>query len=473
MIETEAPADGLTPHSTIAADGRYWRLTEPLDISSDTLPKYACASYVWGDGRLPNPVHPSILMSDRTLPTFAAVARHAPGCAIWIDAFCVPVEPSKKRPTLESLGFIFSRADCVVAVVASASLAAMREMEATEAAISCQLSPPADLSRRPLDMLDTDMWIRSVWTYQEVVNNSGPLLFASTVQGEAAIDSMDVLKAIGGYSLAYSQLHSQYADIDHRNVLDFESLLLDCQMAAYAQRSAFVIMSGLDNRTYLEPANFFYSMMGALTTRPSSRTTKPTLEGLAERFMELCEEKGDYSFIFSARERDARLGLHWRPLPGVLKPVLTWHCYGEGQPGRRVDGGILLENVVVFTPVPADRHDGDAFWSWVRKFVSRWIRAFPDSELENRSVLIRRALTNYVGFTGAGGTFLTEDGVFYAQGVLPEGLLSICVSRGIQWTFGAPAIAQVVHDGDITYTPGVFIGNVRSDTVYGSSFMLY
>ncbi|RDX41477.1 hypothetical protein OH76DRAFT_1412108 [Lentinus brumalis] len=115
MIETEAPADDLSRHSTMAAAGRYWTLSDPLDISG-TLPRYACASYVWGNERLPNPVHPSIMMSDRTLPTFAAVARHAPQCAIWIDAFCVPVEPSKKRPTLESLGFIFSRADCVVAV---------------------------------------------------------------------------------------------------------------------------------------------------------------------------------------------------------------------------------------------------------------------------------------------------------------------------------------------------------------------
>ncbi|RPD75401.1 hypothetical protein L226DRAFT_485521 [Lentinus tigrinus ALCF2SS1-7] len=473
MIETEGP-DG-PGHSTIAAEGRYWRLTEPLDISSDTLPKYACASYVWGDERLQNPIHPSITMSDRTLPTFAAVVRHAPGCAIWIDAFCVPVEPNKKRPTLESLGFIFSRAESVVAVVAAESLAAMREMKATVGVISCQLNPPADLMRRPLDTLDTDMWIRSVWTYQEVVNNPGMLWFASTAGDQPAIDSMDVLQAVGGYMLAYSKVNPQYADIHHRHVMDFEILLIDCHMGAFVRRSAFIIMSGLKNRTYLEPANYFYSMMGALTTQPSSRTTNPTLEGLAERFMQLCEEKGDYSFIFSARERDARPGLRWRPLPGILRPVLTWHCYGEGQPGRRVEEGILLEKVAVFTPVPSEQHSEDALWSWARLPLARWVEslAVTGVEPEVLAVQIRRVLNHFVGFSGTGDTFLTENGVFYAQEVLPEGEVCICVSREVRWTFGAPGIAKVDSNGDVSYTPGVFIGDVRSDTIEVTDFILH
>ncbi|TFK91186.1 hypothetical protein K466DRAFT_583018 [Polyporus arcularius HHB13444] len=468
MIETEAPADGLSRHSTIAAAGRYWTLSDPLDISG-TLPRYACASYVWGDDRLPNPVHPSIMMSDRTLPTFAAVARHAPECAIWIDAFCVPVEPSKKRPTLESLGFIFSRADCVVAVLASQSLAAVREMDATVAEISCE-NPPADLSRRPLDTLDADMWIRSVWTYQEVVNNPSVLWFASTEEDDAAIVGLDVLKAVGGYMLAYTNLSPQHADIHYRNVLDFEILLADWQMGPFTRRSAFLIMSGVDNRTFLEPANYFYSMIGALTTTPSSRTTDPTAEGLAERFMELCEEKGDYSFIFSARPRDARPGLRWRPLPGILRPVLTWHSWGEGQPGRRVDGGVLLENVAVFTPVPAEEHDGDAFWSWARVFVERWIYQF--AEGEDRAALTLGALKDHVGFIGTGPMLLTERGAFYAQDRLPAGDISICVSIGVRWTFGAPGIAKSTCGGEISYTPGVFVGDVRPQVATSSNFVL-
>ncbi|KAI0720801.1 hypothetical protein C8T65DRAFT_632853 [Cerioporus squamosus] len=469
MIETEAPAEGLSRHGTISAAGRYWQLSDPLDIAG-TLPRYACASYVWGNERLPNPIHSSIMMSDRTLPTFAAVARHAPGCAIWIDAFCVPVDPSKKRPTLESLGFIFSRAECVVAVLASESLVAVREMGATVDEISCE-NPPADLSKRPLDTLNGDMWIRSVWTYQEVVNNPAILSFASTVEGEAAIEGIDVLKAVGGYMLAYTNLSPQNADINYRNVLDFEILLADWQMGAFQQRSAFLIMSGVDNRTYLEPANYFYSMIGALTTKPSSRTTDPTVEGLAERFMELCEEKGDYSFIFSAGQRDARPGMRWRPLPGILRPVLAWHSWGEGQPGRRVDGGgVLLENVAVFTPVPAEWHDGDAFWSWAHVFIDRWIERF--AEGEDRAALTLAALKDHAGFSGTGGMFLSERGAFYPQEELPKGDVSICVSVCVRWSWGAPGIAKAVCNGEVSYTPGVFVGDVRAQVTDTSDFVL-
>ena len=68
MVEVEAESPSGGP--TIAVDGRHWQLTPPLDITSTTFPPYACASYVWGPDRAPNPIHPSIAMSDRS-PTLS------------------------------------------------------------------------------------------------------------------------------------------------------------------------------------------------------------------------------------------------------------------------------------------------------------------------------------------------------------------------------------------------------------------
>lgn len=462
MVEVERPTtttEAGTTSSTIAADGRYWRLTEPLDPTT-TLPPYACASYVWGLERAHNPIHPSIAMSDRTMATFAAVARYGGTHAIWIDAFCVPTEPRAKRATLESMGFIYARAAAVVAVVASESLAAVREMEAFVEHVSCK--HPGEVSIRPLETLDEDEWIRSVWTYQEVVNAAGTLLFVSTTEARAApITGQEMLHAVGGYTTAHGNSSDEpfyWMTIRYRHVLDFENILVDWFTSAYTERSAYRIMSGLNFRTAIAPTNHFYSMVGVLTDKPCDRPTNPTVEGLAQRFMELCEQKGDYSFIFTSRPRDTRPGLRWRPAPGVLKTILWWHSGGEGQPGTRVDEGVLLKNVAVFQPITSKDGQG-AFEQNALSVIRGWMRDPPeDTDLPTR---VHRALTEAMEFTGVGGWLVTEEGIFYPQDRLPEGNVTICVSRSVRWVFGAPGIAVVdsVEEG-LVYSPGIFVGEV-------------
>ncbi|KAI0716380.1 hypothetical protein C8Q76DRAFT_723985 [Earliella scabrosa] len=471
MVEVEAESPSGGP--TIAVDGRHWQLTPPLDITSTTFPPYACASYVWGPDRAPNPIHPSIAMSDRTLTTFAAVARHARphARAIWIDAFCVPTEPRAKRATLESMGFIYARASAVVVVLASQSLAAVREMEQVilrraEQGPSNLVIPP-----EPLAVLDADEWIRSVWTYQEVVN-SQMLLFASTTLAEEPVHGQEVLNIVGHYVTLYRSgrssdtfstwsewLNSLATSQRFRRVLDFEHLLADYLIGEYAERSAYVIMTGLQVRSAISPANHFYSMIGALTDKPSSRATYDGVEALSERFMALCEEKGDYSFIFSSGPRDTRPGLRWRPMPGILQSVLAWHSYGAGQLGTRVDGGVLLKNVAVFAS--ASRNKGwEACGLTGQTFIRTWMSGLADSEEDDLLELTRRALTEGMKFTGVGGRYVTGSGIFYAQDQLPEGLATICVSQGVRFTCGAPGLARVDVGEDFAYSPGVFVGDV-------------
>ncbi|KAI0331173.1 hypothetical protein GY45DRAFT_650888 [Cubamyces sp. BRFM 1775] len=347
MVETERDSPS---GRTIEVDGRPWVLSEPIpDLESETLTPYLCVSYVWGTGREPNPVHPSISMSDRTLRTFTAVARAFPGKAIWMDAFCVPVERLAKRATLESLGFIFSRAEAVVAVLAPESIAAIEEMKVF---LATKPRPPT-VPDAPLAALDADEWIRSVWTYQEIVNSKVSWLVSEAQEGTTAqaVQDEDALNIIGEFINHWEAMPGKpvmgirhaypYAD-------NFQELLLDLQLRAYTYRSALQIIYGMNRRASVAPVNRFYSMIGALTQEPSSRATKPTIELLAERFMELCEEKGDYSFIFCAAPRDTRPSLRWRPIPCMFPTIIAGHVSeGEGLPGRRVDGGVLLSNVLV------------------------------------------------------------------------------------------------------------------------------
>ncbi|KAI0739138.1 hypothetical protein C8Q80DRAFT_232635 [Daedaleopsis nitida] len=471
MVEIQPLSDSLSTNRTIIVDGRHWQLSEPLDIlsSSSSLPAYTCASYVWGEGRAPNPIHPSVKMSDRTLETFAAVARHARVSAIWIDAFCVPAERIAKRLTLESMGFIYARAASVIAVLASESLAAVREMGEFVATHSCR-NPGEEVSKQPLEMLDADMWIRSVWTYQEVVNGTGFLLFVSPAEADQPIKGDVMLHSVGGYLTAYGNSVDKphgWMDIAYRHVFDFEQLLADWQMSLYTKRSAYLIMSGLNYRMYTTPANYFYSMIGALTDKPCNRATDPTVEALAERFMELCEEKGDYSFIFSSVPRDARPRLRWRPVPAILKSVLTWHSVGSGQPGAKVEGGVLLHNVSIFKPILPEGGRSPV-GKIGQKIIEGWMRH--PSEGEDRAMLLHRALTEAMRFTGTGGWFATEGGIFYPQHALPDGDITIVVTHGVKWVFGAPGMAVVQLGGSFVYAPGVFVGEVGSNGV--SEFLL-
>ncbi|KAI0764555.1 hypothetical protein BD413DRAFT_168006 [Trametes elegans] len=468
--------------TSILVNEKHWALSDPFPVDDQaSSPPYICASYVWGSGRVPNPIHPSLTMSDRTLATFAAAARCLPGRPIWIDAFCVPVERAKKRATLESLGFLFARAAAVVAVLAPSSLAAIERMAAFLA-----LEPrPADVPSEPIAVLEADEWIRSVWTYQELVNCK-ELWFSCNARGCSVPDSgdgkaftgNDLLGVVGGYLDRWARsertaqgkrlfgIRQLYPHADN-----FQELLADWQVAAYAQRSALQIMSGMEERTNVSVANRFYSMIGALTVRPSTRATEPSVEQLAERFMELCEEKGDYSFIFSLAPRDPRPGRRWRPLPCVPKPLLTWHVFGELLPGEKLDGGVLLKDVFVLSAVPRDPGGHSQINGATEAFFRRWAdnhalyHDVPVHAHASSSILEEQGyhILQTMNFEGDDSWYVTEIGVFYPlQKPSSRGQVTICVSHGVRWVFGGPALGLFSSDLDVEpeYILGIFVGDM-------------
>ncbi|KAH9942792.1 hypothetical protein B0H21DRAFT_867427 [Amylocystis lapponica] len=426
LVETPRARESALPF--IVIEGKQWSLTEPIDSRSDQFPRYTCISYVWGTGRAANPIHPIYPMSDRTLPE-GHTGEHG--------LHLRPRDGCRRG----ALGKSFTALEQVCAW-------------------NVKQTPQPDGTC--LGDLETDTWIRSAWAYQEVVNSSR-LWFAGEDIRRNLLQGQFVLDQLGHYLLKYGQstqatsakLRGRYPHLDA-----LEELLLDWRTADYVERPALQVMSGISrhNINWSDYKSAFYSMIGAITQEPSSRTSNPTLESLSEAFMSLCERKGDFSFIFSSADRDDRAGYRWRPQCDILPSILPWHCFGE-QSARRDAQGIWLQNIVTVTVSPTIGSAG-------RAVVSRWLQ---NSDLETalEGEIIRQASSTLVemGFSGSNDVIVTSDGLLYPQRPLPAELpFRIGVARSLRWSgdVASPALVFVAEADHTKYIPGVFIGVMPS-----------
>lgn len=96
-------------------------------------------------------------------------------------------------------------------------------------------------------------------------------------------------------------------------------LIGDYQVAAYTERSAFQVMFNLDQRS-----------------------------------------KNDFSFVFSTAKRYERVGMEWRPSPGINLSVLPWHSFRGAQTSCWGEGRFSLDAMVLDTssPVPGESEMG-------------------------------------------------------------------------------------------------------------------
>jgi hypothetical protein len=377
----------------------------------------------------------------------------------WIDAFCVPVDPMTKTATLESMGFIYSRAIQVVVVLSEESFTAVETMMG-------QLDTAKVPGSRPecLDVLEKDAWIRSVWTYQEVVN-SQRLIFTGEGIAARSISGQDFLNHFGHYVDTWRRANG-YSAFEFREkypFLDaFESVVLDWRVVEYEERCALHVMSQTDNRLWISPSNIFYSMIGAITSKPSRRKSGSSIESLAEAFMNICEDKGDYSFIYSATKRDERPGYEWRPAPQILRSLLPWPCLGDAQRGERDPQGIRLKDMAILERSASVGEKGTATLLWCLKEYTTSI-SDSDSALIDKYLAILRK----IGFTGSEDYLVTTHGIFFPQHrVAPDLDVVLWVSTAIGWRIATPGLA-VVSDGrqKIEYVPGIFGGSVPDDAV--------
>ncbi|KAI1132403.1 hypothetical protein F5Y10DRAFT_207848 [Nemania abortiva] len=434
------PVDGGV---TIEIGEARWGLTAyNLDASDVEAVSFICLSYVWGTDREPSPFHPDFYVSNRTKPALAAVVTRRPSCKrIWVDAYCVPVEPFERNLTLQSMGYIYSHAEEVITVLSSAAHPVLEQLAVSDR-----------LEANHLGILEKEDRVSRAWTYQEAVN-SQRLFITCEAPNSAIVDGRHLLNCIG-FTLsrfkgpqAVSEKKALYPNLDA-----FEDLVADYQISGYQERSALQVMSQMSRRRHHYPQDYFYAMMGAISTLCSSFETPDACEA----FMSMCEEKGDYSFIYSAAKRDSSPTRRWRPASTLrLPPVFAWNWYGEGQPGHKEFGSLYLDNVVVLGRGPLEDR-GEKFIKAKLETMAMGIELSGSPDL----ALATSAALECMGFKGSSQGISTMHGFFFPyERIWTDEDVTLLVATGVEWSFGSPGLIQ--PGGDIeTYIPGVFFGRV-------------
>ena len=439
------PATGTTPPNApkIELEGTPWTMTDDMPMFDGNIPEYTCISYSWGSGRTANPLVPGE-MSDRVIPVIEATIRAVHPAAIWIDAFCIPhLEPAREACLL-SLGALYSSAAQVVAVLSKPCSAFLGDVVRT-----------ASLDEAGLLLLENDEWAGRAWTYQELVN-SKKFCFA-TEGGSVSRDGQqflsDVMAALDNYKKAH-RYDTYMLRILHPRLDNLEDSIADWRMANYLERSAYQVMSSMDRRTVERPDDVFHAMIGAISAEPLSSRYKTTLH-LAEYFMQLCEEKGDFSFIYSSALRSNVPGRSWRPLAGPLPAILPWHTFGDGQSGKLEPSCLRLNNMCRMTR--------GTLSSEADEKINIRLPRHPDDSTSGNGPDRILARLRQIGFTGCGNFLELNDGYFFPQSsnAITEDVIVI-VAAGVEWTHGGPGLittqdaAGVNHFRDV----GVFVGPV-------------
>jgi hypothetical protein len=313
-----------------------------------------------------------------------------------------------------------------------------------------------------LRILDQDEWVRSVWTYQEVVN-SQRLSFVSGGIADAIVDGSSFLNCLGFSLKLYKDTHAcDSFDIRQRfpGLDALDDLIADWLISDYTQRSAFQVISNLDRRYSAEPKNYFYSMIGAISKTPSARPSSPSITELSNTFMEICKEKNDYSFLYTTAARDTRPGRRWCPVPGLLHSLLPWHSWGEAQPGRYDSQSqeFWLDNMVKFDIA-------STIDKLSKQKILEWLHRQELSDCDN-DIIAWNIYQRFrqMGFSGSSTYVVTENGLFFPQTPLPQVVnITILVSASIQATYGGPGLAKAVAGEFVFYTPGIFAGMIPKE----------
>ena len=207
--------------------------------------------------------------------------------ALWIDALCVPTDEPARSSCLREMGWIFSAAFHVIVVLERRCSGLLRCIGRSE-----------KVEDFALLALEEEKWVRRAWTYQEAVN-SRALYFVAEGEENLIISGQDFLRsitdAIEDYKLRHALSNLNWLSI-HPGLSDLELLLADYRIADFADRSAYQVMSIIGQRFSERTDDYFYSMIGSITTT-SSQTEESECPHPAEYFMRVCEQKRDFSFI--------------------------------------------------------------------------------------------------------------------------------------------------------------------------------
>lgn len=446
MLRLLVPASGAAPSypPTVELEGIRWTITDYAPFSLDEIPEFVCVSYSWGSGKTTNPFAPRESISDRTIPVLEAAIRAVRPAAIWIDGFCVPDQEPAKTACLRSMGALYASAASVVAVLSKSSGALLGEEVCTKG-----------VDEAGLLLLEHDPWVSRAWTYQEIVN-SKKLDFVAE-GGNVSLSGMQFLSNIGSAIDKYKKgpgrdsfmLRTLYPRLD-----SLEDTIADWLTADYAQRSAYQAMSSMDRRTSERPDDYFNALIGTISTEPLSSGYDTTLHP-AEWFMRLCEEKGDFSFIYSSAPRSSAPGRSWRPLAGPLPAIQPWHTYGDGQSGELDSNCLRLHNMCRMTR--------GTVGSTAAQVIANWLRNSSDDSTSDNQAAQTITRLRQAGFTGCGDFIELEEGYFFSQSIVRSAEdADVYIAAGLRWAHGGPGLLVERGESGLNClrNVGVFVGSL-------------
>jgi heterokaryon incompatibility protein (HET) len=419
------PSDTVSSEAAlIDVAGQRWQVVDHGAVPFPArAPEYTCVSYSWAGGRTPNPFDPERPMSSRALPALetAIAALRPPPPAIWLDAACMPTQEPARSLCLRSMGAIYAAASGVLAVLSPSASALLDKIRREEAVGSDELR-----------LLEADDWVSRAWTYQEMVNCK---IISFVAEGDASdrVSGSRLLNAVG-HAIAQrrkaEQVDAYEFRTQHRNLDGLETLIDDWLRADYAERSAYQIMNAMVGRAAVYP-DYFNAMVGAITSAPSADRNDAALSP-PEYFMRVCEQKGDFSFIYSSAPRASGDAGGWRPRPGPLPPIVPLPSVGEQQTGELHPASLRLHNMA---SAALGQLDGAA-----RTFVRDWLKTVRSPLPPDIGDAVRETLYR-AGFTGCGECLETMCGLFFPQHRLGDaGNCVVFVATDIFFNFGAPGL---------------------------------
>ena len=468
-----ATSSSLPDARKIVLCGRPWEIREFAQLPDGLT--YTCISYNWGQDKTESVLDSGQLMSHRTIPVVEAAIRASQSPkrwarvefenasakasvinateAYWVDALCTPVESAARTATLLSMGKIYSSARQVFVVLSAASAEVLHQIRDT-----------GGLDAKALSIIENDPWITRSWTYQEIVNSMASYFIVKDDES-IIVSGVDFLSAILVATDHYRSINGidsigwrlQYAALD-----SLECLIADYKIANYAERSAYQAMTAMSTRFSERTEDHFYSMIGAITkTTPSMRIDEAT--SASEYFMKTCEEKGDYSFIYSTAPRNTTLGKRWRPIEGKFQPiVIKIVIFGDGQPGSSNPTHIELTKMARLAIFPI----GPEGLKATKAHLAMVHRNRPVGNIYSAPSDVAEAILELIrakGFSGSGHYVEVENGFFFLQSELePTDDTFIALSTEVNWQGGGPGMLLRSNANGINdfCDVGVFFGRI-------------
>lgn len=457
---------------SIEVGGKLWHLVW-FDQISDA-PPFTCVSYSWGPGKVPNPFKRDEEISPRTMPVLetAIKASQSSQCwsnalaglclneqihaeelatalaasqAIWIDSICMPSDPVARETCLLGMGAIYGAATQVIAVLLAETANTLKK-----------ISSKTPLEQDDLPAMESDDWISRAWTYQEIASSQA-IYFMAQGEGTVLLNHQKFLSALVNATADYADAKGM---IRNRMVVQFprldslQDVFAELQNVEYNGRSVFQMLGAMQNRIAQNEVDRIYAMLGVVANKPAPQAS--TLDvPVGEYFMRVCEEVGDFSYLFSAGPRSQVPGRSWRPAGERFNAVVCGlAAFGFGLVGSLKQTHLEMHNMCrmacnVNNPV-------------VNALAVFMGRSFAGDILEH----LRRR-----GFTGHGDIITLENGYFFPQSPLPPAKeskgLFVAFSHGVLFAQGAPGILLRPVDSEMNQfcDIGVFIGRTPSESV--------